>query len=59
LEILRRGLDGSDDGSGFVANRYQGLVVFKDYMSFVVTVTDDEGVETNYIVGDKKNENNV
>lgn len=50
-------IDGKDDGSGFVINQYQAVVVFRDYMSFVVEYGSNE--KSHYIVPVCKNPKNI
>lgn len=58
ITTRRNELQGTDDGSGFVVGNYQGIVVFKDYMAFVVEAVDNDGVKQTYLVADSKNSAN-
>lgn len=55
--LSQMGLEGTDDGTGFVIGQYQGLCVFKDYMSFVVDCTKDDGKKYTMLVPVSKNSN--
>ena len=57
--LSQMGLDGTDDGTGFVVGQYQGLCVFKDYMSFVTDCTKDDGKKWTMLVPVNKNSNDT
>lgn len=57
--LSQMGLDGTDDGTGFVIGQYQGVCVFKDYMSFVVDCTKDDGKKFTMLVPVSKNSNDT
>lgn len=57
--LSQMGLDGVDDGTGFIEGQYQGLCIFKDFMSFIVDANQGDGKKNTMYVPVNKNYNSV